>query len=333
MLKEKVILLDQSKDFKRYKDQDIIKLLKLIVLDGETDLKKITTNMFIPQRLIEKYLGNENIMREYLTESEYEEFLIYYNKLTNFLIKLKDQDTRKPKEDETELAKKLIADIMGTRLSKAEILKRNAIGDTVYYRIVNDEARLEKIYGPGFSEILKRKIKLRSIERESVPRNMYIVEEREDIIIVKEGITYLNECDFKRMKIASYYVNSGFDIDEVAKKTDLSTMIIINNLLSEKNKEILEFNIYGLIKNFASVENLLLTGSILDRKKLVSSVMDSLEKNNYDINLVSQELKMPVPLIKNCLKQTFITIYYSAEQVKKINEILYSEKLEKNKGM
>ena len=97
---------------------------------------------------------------------------------------------------------------------------------------MNDEARLEKIYGPGFSEILKRKIKLRSIERESVPRNMYIVEEREDIIIVKEGITYLNEFDFKRMKIASYYVNSGFDIDEVAKKTDLSTMIIIKSLIS-----------------------------------------------------------------------------------------------------
>ena len=333
MLKEKVTLLNQSKDFKRYKDQDIIKLLKLIVLDGEIDLEKITNNMLISQREIEKYLGNENIMREYLTESEYKEFLIYYNKLTNFLVKVKHQDVRNPKEDETEIVKKLVSDIMGTRLSKSEILTRNGIGKTLYDRIMNNEALFEKIYGPGFIQILKRRIKLRTIERESVPRNMYIVEEREDLSIVKDGIIYLNEFDFKRMKLASCYVNNDFDIGVVSNKKELSPIAIINSLLSEKNKEVLNFNIYTLIQEFVSLEKLLLTGSISERKKIVSFVIDCLSRNNYDINLVSQDLKLPISLIKNCLKQPFITIFYSKEQVQKINDILYSEESKKQRNV
>lgn len=333
MLKEKVMLLTQTKKFKRYRDEDIAKLLKLIVLDGETDLKKLTSNLVIPQKLVEKYLSSKEIMMEYLTEEEYNEFLFYYNKLTNFIEKVKVQEANKSKKDEAELLKSLIADIMETRLSKQEILVRNKISNTPADRLINNEELLDKIYGPGFMQILKNRIKQRSIERESVPRNMYIVEEREDLKVVKDNIIYLNEFDFKRMKIISSYVNNDFDIDLVSKEKELSHIAIIKVLLLEKNKEILKPYVYEVVQKMAKLDKLLLTGMSVEKQEIVYSVIMCLEQNNYDINLVSQELQLPIAIIKTCLKQSFITIFYSSEQVRKINDLLVSEETKKIKGM
>ena len=41
MLKEKVIQMNSKKEFKKYRDEHIALLLKLIVLDGVTDLEEI----------------------------------------------------------------------------------------------------------------------------------------------------------------------------------------------------------------------------------------------------------------------------------------------------
>ena len=100
MLKDKVILLNQTKEFKRYRDADIAKLLKLIVLDGETDLKCIASKMLITQKVIEKYLSSKEILLQYLNDDEYNEFLEYYSKLTNFLSEIKVERKQEPKRVE-----------------------------------------------------------------------------------------------------------------------------------------------------------------------------------------------------------------------------------------
>ena len=338
MLKDKVILLNQTKEFKRYRDADIAKLLKLIVLDGETDLKCIASKMLITQKVIEKYLSSKEILLQYLNDDEYNEFLEYYSKLTNFLSEIKVERKQEPKrvekKEETErLVKNIVSDIMYTRLSKEQILIRNCISDTIYDRIINNEELLESIFGKGFCQVLRNRIKQKSIMRASVPRNMYLVEEREDLSIVKDDIIYINEFDFKRMKIVSCYISNDFDIELVSKEKNLMPISIINSLLSEKNKEILKTHVYELVQKLANLEKILLTGVNQERKEIVSAVIMSLEKNNYDISMVSQELQMPIALIKNCLKQPFITIIYSKEQIEQIKEILNSEELRKPKGM
>lgn len=342
MLKDKVILLNQNREQKRIIDQDIALLLKLIVIDGETDIKKIRSKMVINQKQIEKHLNNKEFLLNYLDEQEYNEYLEYYNKLTNFSYekkmkikqKINIEENRKQKQIEKEnLIKNLISDIINTRLSKETVLIRNCISDTTYDKIISNDELLDSMFGQGFSQILRNRIKQNSIVRLSVPRNMYLIEEREELNITRDDVTYLDEYNNKRLKIICSYFKNNCDIDLVAIEKNLFPVSIVNSILDKKNKGYLKPEFYALIQKLGTLEKINVTGELPERKKIVNTIVTSLENNNYDIDTVSKELEIPIPILKKFLKQPFITTTYSQDQINKIHNIVYSEESIKSKGM
>lgn len=342
MLEDKIILLNENREQKKIIDQDIALLLKLIVIDGEKDIKKIRSKMVINQKQIEKHLNDKELLLKYLNGAEYDEYLEYYNKLTNFLYEKKnkikqkidlEEKKREKVVEKKNLIKNLVSDIMNTRLSKETILIRNCISDTTYDKIISNDELLDSMFGKGFAQILRNRIKQNSIVRLSVPRNMYIIEEKDEINITKNNVTYLDEYNFKRMKIICSYLKNNCDIDVVVSEKNLFPISIVNSILDKKNELYLKPDFYILIQKLGTLEKIRLTGSITERKEIVNNIVGYLEKNNYDIDLVSNELEIPISILKKYLNQSFITTTYSQEQINKINDIVYSEEAKKSKGM
>jgi len=340
MLKEKVIQMNSKKEFKKYRDEDIALLLKLIVLDGVTDLEEIEAKVVPVKSTIERYLGSKEIMMNYLTEEEYNEYLIYYNNLNK---KKKEQKQENKKEEnkkeeknkEKENTKRvilsnLVSDIMGSRLSKDQLMINNYITSDKYRQLIFDKELVEEMYGEGFYDLLHKKIKENGLIRESVPKNMILVEEKNDIKILKEDLTFLNELDFKRLRIISRYLSSECDINLVAKEFNISINSVVNVLNHPKNVEILKPQINIFVKDIGRFERILLEGEIKERKEIVDNIMTKLESNNYDINKTTQELFLPLDLVKRYLSEGFVSIYYPIEKIK---DIFNTEENENKKGL
>lgn len=340
MLVEKVKKLNElneTKQLKSYRAQDIALILKLIVLDGLTDLNKITSKTFVDQKQVEKYLKNKEIMKEFLTEDEYNEFLEYYNKLTNFLELKANLDKNKLSINNKSLTKNtllisnIVSDIMNTRLSLTQIYINNFISNTTFRKILSNKQLLDSMYGEGFTEILKAKIIQNGNERKTKPRNLYLVEEKNDVLIIKDEAKYLDSVNYRRMKTISCYLSNECDLEFVEQTMNLSKPAILNVLLNKNNQEIMRPEAYEVLCRFAQLERIWLEGTHEERINIVQNIILTLENNNYDIDLVSTELVLPINILKRYLNLNLVRLYYP-EQFEKINNI-FNEQEENKKGL
>lgn len=331
MLKEAIKHLDETHSKKSYRDQDVILLLKLIVLDGETDLKKITDKTLLNQSQVERYLRKKEVISNYLTEEEYDEYLEYYNNLTNFINdqrNLKNTKNLQAQEDADQNKKlfihKIVTDIMESRLSLDQIAEKNYTISTSVNKIIDNISLIDSMYGEGYSNVLKEKLISNGYIRQSVPRNMFLIDERNDLSIINPSFIYLNEFDFRRLKIISHFIFNNYDIDLTAKENQLTPASIINTLLNVKNQVFLKQEVFEYIQKVGNIEKLLLEGDLTTKRALVDNILNTLKRNEYNINLTSNELGMPENVLKRCLKLDILNVFYK-EEVEKLKQIIVDE--------
>lgn len=333
MLKEKIKHLDEFHPKKTYIDQDVILLLKLIVIDGKTDVKEIASNTYLTQLQVEKHLKNKEKLCKYLTEEEYEEYLTYYYKLTNFISDQRDlkntkdlQAKEETKRNERLFIHKIVTDIMESRLSLDQIAERNYTITTSLKKLLDNISLIDGMYGEGYSKLLREKLVSNGCIRQSVPRNMILIEERNHLMLINPSFIYLNEFDFKRLKMVSHFIfNSNYDLDLTAKELELSPISVHNVLSDPKNAAILKKEIYEQIKRISDIQKLMFEGSIDNRKEFWNLLVDLLEKYNYNFFEVQRELQLPINVLKRCLKDAPISLLYSPEKITIINEFLNEE--------
>ena len=331
MLKEKVLHLDEFHPKKTYTDQDVILLLKLIVVDGKTDVKEITSKTYLTQLQVEKHLKNKDILCKYLTEEEYNEYLTYYNNLTNFISDQRDLKNIKDLQEQVLadnnkkiLINNVITDIMESRLSLNQIAEKNYTVVSTLKKILDDVLLIDRMYGEGYSKMLREKILANGYVRQSVPRNMILIEEKKDLTIVKPSFIYLNEYDFKRLKTVSNFIFNNYDLDLTAKQLELSYVSVFNVLSDPKNKNILKEDVYEFIKKITDVQKLMFEGTLDKKKEFWTLVVELLEKYNYNYFEVENEIQLPVNVIKRCLKDAPINLMFQ-QQATKLNEFLNEE--------
>ena len=339
MLKEKIKQLDEFHPKKTYTDQDVILLLKLIVVDGKTNVKEITSQTYLTQLQVEKHLKNKEKLCKYLTEEEYEEYLTYYYKLTNFISDQRDlkntkdlQAKEEAKNNERLFIHKIVTDIMESRLSLDQIAEKNYTITTSIKKLLDNISLIDGMYGEGYSKLLREKLASNGYIRQSVPRNMILIEESNHIMIAKPSFIFLNEFDFKRLRTVSHFIfDNQYDLDLTAKQLELSPISVHNILSDPKNEAILKKEIYEHIKKISDVQKLMFEGSIDKRKDFCNSVVALLEKYNYNFFEVQRELQIPLNVLRYCLRQAPLTLMYSQEQISLINEFIYVNEEKKHK--
>lgn len=339
MLKEKVLHLDAYHSKKTYKDQDVILLLKLIVVDGKTDVKEIASKTYLTQLQVEKYLKSKDVLCKYLTEEEYNEYLNYYNNLTNFMSDQRDlkntkdlQAQRLTEENKKLYIHKIVTDIMESRLSLDQIAEKNYTIPTNLNRILDNISLIDSMYGEGYSKLLKEKLTSNGYIRQSVPKNMKLIEERNDLMIVNPSFIYLNEFDFRRLKTISHFIfNCNYDLDLTAEQLELSVVSVHNVLSNPKNEAILKKEVYELIKKISENQKLVFEGSMHKKQEFWNSIVELLEKYDYNFFEVQRELQLPINVLKRNLKAAPITLLYSDEQINKINQFLNDNNEKKTK--
>ena len=330
MLKEKVLHLDAYHPKKTYKDQDVILLLKLIVVDGKTNVKEIASKTYLTQLQVEKYLKSKEILSKYLSEEEYAEYMTYYNNLTNFISDQRDlkitkdlQAQEQANNNEKLFIHKIVTDIMESRLSLDKIAERNYTIPTNLKKLLDNISLIDGMYGEGYSKILKEKLTSNGYIRQCVPRNMILIEERNDLMIINPSLIYLNEFDFKRLKTISHFIfNSNYDLDLTAKELELSPVSVLNVLSNPKNETFLKKEIYELIKKISDKQKLIFEGSMYEKQEFWNSIVELLEKYNYNFFEVQRELQLPINVLKWSIKAAPITLLYSEKQTSRINEFL-----------
>ena len=150
-LEEKVEKLYSNQYFEKIRTKKFITMLKVIVLDKEKNLDKIASKSGLSKVTVKKYLKGDELFSRFLTNYEYEEFLLYVKDI-------KDYEKSKLEEEKYFLAKNLINDILTTRYSIDEIYTRNYT--TPYFAdiILKDNKYLEENFGADIVNEIKFRI-------------------------------------------------------------------------------------------------------------------------------------------------------------------------------
>lgn len=217
--------------------------------------------------------------------------------------------------------------ILNSRLSVPEICDKLYITRIVFDRLMSN---IESTYGVQERDILKEKIKLNSFERVSIPKNMYSIKEKQHVALVKSDIRYLDYYDYRRLCIVSDYLFSDCDVENTMTKYDIAINFLLQTIGTEKNANILKPQFYALLQKYYNVEKSLYGEDLMDKKNIITEMYNKAKENSFDINKLSNNLRIPVCMLKRILDINFIAIFLSKEDSIKIAESF--EKLEENKN-
>lgn len=313
-LKNKITELYNTEQ-KYAKDEKIVSLLKVVLVDDITDIYDIMRYANITLKTIIKYTDDKELMTKFLTEAEYE---IFKNKIN---IILEKKDSYKKNED-LKLLGRIIDDIFNTRYKLEQICANNFFPRNKFKEMLMDETYISQNFGEGILVKIKEKVSENSLIRERTPRNMILLESRWDILVANSNIHYLNELDYRKLSFASDYLCSGANMDYVTSRHNTNVASVLSILSDLKLAEILKPVHYQNLKRYVEIEKNLLNSDLLHKKYLLTSIVEVLYKNNFDLEVTLAYFNLPKSLFEKQLKEILRLPYFEDSIKQNINQLM-----------
>ena len=329
-LEEKILNLYKN-EYKTSKQQRIIDILKVILVDKETNPDKIVDQTATTLITIKKYVYDKELMSQYLTEDEYEIF----KQKVDYILNSKEKKEKKTVEikmlTEEEIVKNIIDDIFNTRHKIEEIYKKNYTRTQRIENLIFKTNYLDENFGLGMKEKVKKRLAETGLIRLRKPRNYILIEDRWDVFVANPDTYYLNEIDFKKLKLASSYLCSGANIDYVINKYNINITTVVSVLSDLKLQEILKPNCYENLKRYVSIEKVLINSDLSVKKTLLFNIIHVLNESNYDKQLTQNYFNIPVCLFDKLLNEIMELPYFDEEVKNNIKILLNVEENKKVK--
>lgn len=319
-LKNKIINIYQQ-EYKSVKARKIANLLKMVLVDKETDIDKIVKEAPITVNTMQKYIEEKKDILKFITLEEFELF----EKQIEYIVGLTKQ---KNKELELDLLEGIISDIFHTRHRLGDICSNNYFNKNRFDDIFTNSNLIDEFFGVGTQQRINEKIKINDFIRKSCPRNMVLIEDRWSVFVAKEDVFNLNEIDHKKLMYASNYLCSGSNIEFVAKKFNVDVISILGFLSDLKLEQILKPEWNEKLKYYVSIEKLLLENKLTEKREFLFNFVEVLQQNNFDKKLAMTYFKLPVALFDRVLKEILKMPFFNEETKKDIIEILNIENQE-----
>lgn len=300
------------------------RLIKCVLVDGETNLNKIEKKANVKIPTIRKHVENPKELEKYLSKESLDYMLVILKK------QFKEMDEKEYKED-VKLIKQIISDILDTRYLYVDICARNLFSIKKFENYLYDEEFMKREFPQITPEMIKFKIDENDKIRIRKPRDMFIVEDRFCVMIAKKDVHYLSQFDNKRIQIASHYIGTGANLDSVIEYFKLDQYEALTNLASRSLEKILDEKYYDILKHCLSIENKLIGNDLANKKQFIIEVISFLEQNNFDLDLAMLYFKIPNPLFTKVLNEIVRLPYASQETKNTIENILGVEKENKVK--
>lgn len=292
-----------KKEYKLEKDKRIIDILKAVIVDKIIDADKLVFVTSTTEETLKKYIDDEQNFKDFLTHKE---FVIFKNKLKTILNKTKTEE----EEKDIYLLGKVFDEILYTRHKLEDICKNNGYSLSRFKTIINLGDYIDRNFGKNMQKRIKNKITQNGIARDSVPRKMVLLEDKEDILVVKPEIFHLSAIDYKKVSFVSSYLLSNANIEFVAKKHGVNVITALNVLDDTKLASIIKESCYEKLFRYVTLEKVLLGNNITEKKRLLSDVIKILYSNNFDVNIVVEELKITYNLLEKMLKEISKNLYF-----------------------
>ena len=305
------------------KQRKVINLLKLVLVDKEIDIDKILPKVPITYKTLKKYANEKETLLFYLTEEE-------YNLFNEKIGKIFDLYEGRIQDQELSDMRRIIDDIYNTRHKLADIYSNNFVPKTKFEEKLS-KGYLDIHFGKGTTENLKNQIQKNKIIREKKPKNMFLVEHREDIYFAKDELYYLDQFDYKRLKFATSYLSSGANLDYLIKKFETPVSSIFTILSDPKLENLLKEKYYKNLVNCIDVEKMLGDNRIIEKRELLVNIVLFLQQNNYDKELAMLYFKTPTYLFDRVLKEILRMPYFNDEIKKDIQTIFIQNEQVKTK--
>lgn len=334
-LEKKILKMYENKNLS-VKGQRIVDILKVLLVDNETDLEKITFKAGTTVKTIEKYIEEKEAIMEFLNEQE---FLMLKDRF-DLIKKINKKNKNKGesisskeshKQDELVYIKKIINDIFQTRYKIKTICELNYLPVEKVKKLFYETNFLEENFGTGMKQRVKAKIAENGLRHEQIPSDKFLIEDRWDIFVTKPEVLFVNEYDYKKIRFASNYLCSGADMNYVVKKCDSSVPAVLSILSDLKLKELLKPVYYETLKKYINIEKILINNELSAKRTLLINIVHVLDKNNYNLDLVLTYFDLPINLFKKVLEEILIMPNFEEETKSKIKSLLNLEEEKKVK--
>jgi len=306
-LKNKIMELCREHDNKYAKPlmRKKVRLLKITLVDEETDVDKILNFVPIGLETVEKYIKEYELFSSILTR---EEFLVFKQRIQGLMNRdiKKETEIKENESNEKEdikFLRYLIDDILNTRHSLDYLVAKNYIQNNRFSAILRDDNYLDDNFGVGTKEKIQKKLQENKLIRIRCPRNEYVIEDRYQIKIAKDEIIHLDSINFKKLELATSYIFSNADIEFVSKKHAVSPISLVTWLSSPGLDEIIKPEYYLKIKKNIYVEKLLYEQNIIAKKVFLVEVIEFLENNNFDKEIAMHYFDIPENLFDRVLNE------------------------------
>lgn len=296
---------------KNVKERKIINLMKIILIDGETDLDKILVTTPISYHTLEKYIEDKEFFLMYLTLDEFD---ILKNKVDI----LKQSKKENIKNLEVSLFKNIIDDIFNTRHKVSDICSNNYIDRKKFNKLMADDEFIKQSIGFELRDKAILRIQETAKIRKSLPSNKVLIEDRYKIFIAKEGLYYIDYIDDKKLTYAAEYICSGANVEMIEKKFDVNISNILFSLSDLRLRDILKPNIYNSLVRCIEIEKCLMSSNIELKMQILTSVINILKQNDYDIDLASNIFGVPKYLFERLIKNVLALPYFDEDIENKI---------------
>ena len=161
------------------------------------------------------------------------------------------------------------------------------------------------------------------------PQKATYIKSKKYIEIVAPTVDIINEYDKKRLETVCMYIESKGNVERIMEKFEIESVLpVISILINPRTKELLNEEIYSKLLPSLNAEivlyNMDANVSVNDKKKLIDSVILSLRLNDFNIELTSKELNLPIYLLKRILTDGMVSVFYRSDVEKKKKSLNYS---------
>lgn len=318
------IFYDRIKPLPKTTNRKLQKLIRLVMIDGETNLDKIQKTIFITVPTMKKYANNKNELLNYLTDNE----IIIFSKKVNDMVELSEKSVE---IENLKLVRNIIDDIFHTRYKLTDICSKNFMQRKTFEEYLNRENYIDSNFGEGTLEMVKAKISENGFARTKVPRDCFIIEDRISIYIARDELLYLNQYDNKKLNFAATYLGSGANLEFVCKKYETNDVVALSILFDKKLKQILKPEHYETLQRYIKIERFLIENNLEEKKNIVFGIINFLELNSFDKELALLYFNLPECLFNKILNEAIKMPYFNDEIKAELINMLNSEESKKVK--
>lgn len=314
-LEEKIMNLYENETSKNSVQKKVISILKSVIVDKEDNLGVIIYKAHTSPNMFNKLVNDKDLFLKYITKKEYNDFLKLLLPIIN-----------KEKTDKYNLAKNIITDILESRLKLEDIATKNYVCLNVLNKIITDEKYITQNFGKDvFDKINTRIIEVRNLKKYG-PRDKCFIEEAHDLKIVKSEFDYLDDYNFKRLRVVSTYIMYEADIEYVSELLEMPISTIYSYINDIKIKDLIKEEYYNLLQEYIKYEKILISANIKEKRELISLVITNL-KNNVN------NLYIPKGIIKRVIEDNLFNLICSSSNLELIKEKLdFKDEVKKSKN-